>query len=435
MKKLLVALLLVFALLLPSACGKTGENSSAPESGGVSSVQSVEISEETGEEESAASEISEISEEESEPSEETSEEESIYFDPETLFDVTAPEGTFDIHSADQSEYVFSGSLESIQTLADGWHECSKPRAYAVDFAVLRDNAPFELGRFDGVSALLDTDPAFSNPKTITTYEKTANGFRVEFGNLLLDAKYYYKLRAKYGADTYESAVYEFYTSAYAPRNLNVEGVSNVRDLGGWFIDDSHRVKQGLIFRGAAYEDLQYGTHITQRGINQALGDLGVKTEIELRWISVGEIESRTGSLLGEGVNYYEYEFNYDTPQLLVGNKQSIANCFARFADETQYPIYYHCRIGTDRTGVLSYLLLGMLGVPKEQLLTDYLFSNFGYVGGNRSVSTVQSAYIDVLDSYGGATLQQKITNYLINECGVTEEQIEKIKEIMIEELY
>ncbi|MBR4798969.1 MAG: hypothetical protein IK047_01770, partial [Clostridia bacterium] len=140
MKKLLVALLLVFALLLPSACGKTGENSSAPESPDTSFAQSVEVSEKTGDisavSEESSEEISEISEETSEEvseiseiSEETSEEESVFFDPSTLFEVTAPEGTFDIHAEDQRAFVFSGSTDSIQSLADGWHECSKPRAY------------------------------------------------------------------------------------------------------------------------------------------------------------------------------------------------------------------------------------------------------------------------------------------------------------------
>ena len=450
MKRFLSAVLialLVLAVLL-SACQSGEEPSSAPsesasqpaasepasepdaaESGGESSGASAAESIEESSEES----IEESSEESIEESFEESSESVPEFDPAELFEVTAPDYTFDIHTPDQAAFL-EGSLESIASLADGWHECSKPRAYPVDFTVNREAAPFGLGRFNGCRALLDRDAGFTDPKIIQTYSVTDNGYRIEFTNLLLDATYYYKLQVQYGDTWYESAPYVFYTAAYAPRNLDIEGVSNVRDIGGRFIDDSHRIKQGMIFRGAAFEDAQYGTHITQRGIAAVREDLKIKTEIELRWVSVGEISSRAESLIGGDVNYYEYEFNYDTSQLLVGNYSSIAKCFVRFADESQYPIYYHCRIGTDRTGVLSYLLLGLLGVDKDTILHDYLFSNFGYVGGNRSVSTIQSAYIDVLDAYEGETLQQKITNYLINECGLTEEQLERIKEILIEDV-
>ncbi|MBP5155243.1 MAG: tyrosine-protein phosphatase, partial [Clostridia bacterium] len=349
----LIALLVLTALL--SACRSGEDASSAPSESPTQPAVSEPASEpypaesiEESSEESIEDSSEESSEENSEESFEESSETVPEFDPAELFEVTAPDYTFDIHTPDQAAFL-EGSLESIASLADGWHECSKPRAYPVDFTINREAAPFVSGRFNGCRALLDRDAGFTDPKVIQTYSVTDNGYRIEFTNLLLDATYYYKLQVQYGDTWYESAPYVFYTAAYAPRNLDIEGVSNVRDIGGRFIDDSHRIRQGMIFRGAAFEDAQYGTHITQRGIAAAREDLKIKTEIELRWVSVGEISSRAESLIGGDVNYYEYEFNYDTPQLLVGNYNSIAKCFVRFADETQYPIYYHCRIGTDRT--------------------------------------------------------------------------------------
>ena len=82
--------------------------------------------------------------------------------------------------------------------------------------------------------------------------------------------------------------------------------------------------------------------------------------------------------------------------------------------------------------MLSYLLLGLLGVDKETILRDYLFSNFGYVGGNRSVGTIQEAYIDVIDSFEGETLKEKITWLLKNKCGLEDEQLERIENLLIE---
>ena len=34
-------------------------------------------------------------------------------------------------------------------------------------------------------------------------------------------------------------------------------------------------------------------------------------------------------------------------------------------------IYFHCRIGTDRTGTIAYILEGLLGVNQEEMLEDY----------------------------------------------------------------
>lgn len=64
-------------------------------------------------------------------------------------------------------------------------------------------------------------------------------------------------------------------------------------------------------------------------------------------------------------------------------------------------IYFHCRIGTDRTGTLAYILEGLLGVEKEQMLEDYELSYFfGLVNRHRfyredpksSVSKTQKFY-------------------------------------------
>ena len=39
-------------------------------------------------------------------------------------------------------------------------------------------------------------------------------------------------------------------------------------------------------------------------------------------------------------------------------------------------IYFHCTIGSDRTGTLAYFLEGLLGVSEEDRLRDYEISYF-----------------------------------------------------------
>ncbi len=349
-----------------------------------------------------------------------------------LFELQKTADYVDIHTQQQGVYL-SNPYWTIGQYADGWHERSKPEPLTLAWIFFADKLPDGSPAPDSFTVLLDRSESFDSPMTRSVSAEDGPDYEAVFDNLYLDSAYYWKVRAECGETAYESEVFSFRTVSNGPRNLNVDGVSNVRDLGGWVIDEHHRVKQGMIFRGAAFEDLQYDTHITEEGIRTVRDELGVKTEIELRWVSVGEIEHRTDSLLGSGVRYLEFEFNYTDETLLTANHQSIAKCFRRFADEKYYPIYYHCRIGTDRTGVLTYLLLGMLGVDKDTLLTDYLFSNFGYVGGNRSVDTIKTAYIDVINACNGVTLQDKISWYLINRCGLTEFTLERIRALLIEE--
>ena len=92
---------------------------------------------------------------------------------------------------------------------------------------------------------------------------------------------------------------------------------------------------------------------------------------------------------------------------------------------------FHCNIGTDRTGYISYLLNGVLGVSKEDLFRDYLFSNFGNIGGSRGLSRI-SDYVDSIDACKGETLEDKVETYLMETIGVPQEHIDSIRKILIE---
>lgn len=348
------------------------------------------------------------------------------------FELTPTPPVVDIHTKDQANYL-NGPYYDIARYADGWNECSKPEPLILRWVFHADALPEGVSAPDSFTVLLDRSDRFDSP-LVRTVAASAAAYEAPFDNLFLDTAYCWKVSADCGGTVYESDVLHFRTAATAPRNLNVGGVSNVRDIGGWKIDDRHRVRQGLVFRGAAFEDLNYGTHITEEGIRQAREELGVKTEIELRWISVGEIAHRSDSLLGGDTRYCEFEFNYSDDVLFDANTASIAKCFRKLADEKNYPVYYHCRIGTDRTGVLTFLLLGFLGVGREQLLTDYLFSNFGHVGGRRSVATIEESYLNYIESCEGETLQEKITWCLKNRCGLTDYVLDRVRALMIEEI-
>jgi protein-tyrosine phosphatase len=52
----------------------------------------------------------------------------------------------------------------------------------------------------------------------------------------------------------------------------------------------------------------------------------------------------------------------------------IAAAFAVLAGEGARPAVFHCTAGKDRTGLLSALLLSLLGVPEDTVVADYALS-------------------------------------------------------------
>jgi protein tyrosine/serine phosphatase len=68
-------------------------------------------------------------------------------------------------------------------------------------------------------------------------------------------------------------------------------------------------------------------------------------------------------------------------------------------------IYFHCAIGTDRTGTMAYFLEGLLGVSLEDKLEDYELSYFyGLLNRNRlhdnlSGSSINPRFKSMSDKY------------------------------------
>ena len=59
-------------------------------------------------------------------------------------------------------------------------------------------------------------------------------------------------------------------------------------------------------------------------------------------------------------------------------------------------VYFHCQVGTDRTGTLAYLLEGILGLDKTSRYDDYELSYFyreeGGHGKNRNHEQINKLY-------------------------------------------
>ncbi len=240
-----------------------------------------------------------------------------------------------------------------------------------------------------------------------------------------------------------SEIASFATEDRAPRWIAIKGnVANIRDLGGWRTADGRRVRQGMAFRG---QGLNYnsvtgeapgGNRLTVEDLKYMTRTLGIRTDLDLR--SKDETADLDESPLGPGVTLvlrsspaYKGIFN-------GGGRKTMAENVRVFCDKANYPIYFHCIGGADRTGSLAYVLLGTLGVPQHDIETDWestFYPNIPddiYENGPDFFRR-ESYLTDGIAKYGdeGDTWQRRCELYLL-DCGVTQEEIARLREILLE---
>lgn len=262
------------------------------------------------------------------------------------------------------------------------------------------------------------------------YQGDFNGQEsLQLQNLYVNTQYEW-----YFADKTSNALsdsYRFNVTCGAPRNIYLEGVTNCRDLGGWATLDGKHVKQGLIYRSGRFnKNKSQEITITQNGISAAISQLNVKTEVDLRTVSDNENGGLTVSPLGESVQYISLPMEYDNILDDEKNLEMLRQFFALIANESNYPVIFHCSIGTDRTGMVAFMINAFLGVAKEDLYRDYLFSNFGKISGSRDCSAIDK-YINVLQNAGGESLSKQAENYLLS-IGVSINELNRIKGLLLE---
>ena len=245
-------------------------------------------------------------------------------------------------------------------------------------------------------------------------------------------------RAKHGNI---SSVASFATSSEPPRWIKLEGkTKNVRDLGGWKAGDGRRVRTGMAFRGQGLNENSVAgrdrgrIRLTVEDVAYMTGTLGIKTDLDLRGSK--ETALMDGSPLGPLVTFVHRSSPYYSGMFHTSGKKTMAKNFRVFCDRKNYPIYFHCIGGADRTGSLAYVLNGVLGVEKEDLERDYesTFYNEGDIPGVEDPKHGRGTqhFDEGFAKYGkpSDTLQRRIELYLL-DCGVTEKEIAAFRSIML----
>ena len=164
------------------------------------------------------------------------------------------------------------------------------------------------------------------------------------------------------------------------RQIAFEGCLNFRDLGGYPTADGRRVRWRRIYRSDALHLL------TPADVARLRDELALSTVVDLR--SSAELRSEgRGRLAGEPIAF-EHVPLFDGEVIRADSRAAeltLADRYALLAEfakdriarvitvlaDAPGPAVYHCAAGKDRTGVVSAVLLGILGVRDEVIVVDY----------------------------------------------------------------
>lgn len=233
----------------------------------------------------------------------------------------------------------------------------------------------------------------------------ASGQTTEIYNLIPGKKYSYTVEGDFS-----------WTSSFTPegtlRMMNVDGVRNVRDLGGWKADGG-TVRYGRLYRGAQLDG------ISESGKDCIFNTMGVTVEIDLR--------GSNSNSLG-----FEYYYGYGVTMFRLSSLyiEAIRQIIHQLAQDQV--VYFHCIYGADRTGTLAFLIEALLGVSESDLSKDFELTSFYELRARNGSSRYSlNQLIPSIKAYPGETMQEKVTNWATGNS-LTEDEIDLLKQLMLE---
>lgn len=175
-------------------------------------------------------------------------------------------------------------------------------------------------------------------------------------------------------------------------SIKLVNIKNVRDLGRIAVKEG-KIKTHKLLRGSYLENL------TQKDVNLLIDEYKLATIIDLRtyreieespdvriptvrYIHMPIFDKRAPGITHEANNDLGKGTNIDLTGLYKGILSG--ECLDRVSEivktiitlkPNEYSVLFHCTEGKDRTGIISAIILLILGADKQTIIDDYLYTN------------------------------------------------------------
>lgn len=211
------------------------------------------------------------------------------------------------------------------------------------------------------------------------------------------------------------------------RWIHLDGLVNMRDVGGLPTRDGGRTVPGRLIRSDNLQDL------TDADVDRLVRELGVtdvvdlRTETELHLEGPGPLRrvdslthhhhslmreraaeskeevarralvlAKSGEPVRDGAFWGEHYLSY-----LEGRPDSVSAALRVVADSGGATVV-HCAAGKDRTGTVVAMALDVAGVPRDEIVADYVLT------GERIEAIIER--LSSRDSYGPALQRQVVAD-------------------------
>ena len=255
-----------------------------------------------------------------------------------------------------------------------------------------------------------------------------------FTNLLPGTRYTYKVSS--GKDGRVLAEGCFFTKGHLHQVFFHDNCRNARDLGGWKTVDGRTVSFRKVYRGGRMEKWT----LTPAGRKEVLAE-GIKAQLDLRGSS--DVLSKPAV---KGLEFCSPIIEQGGPEMLSNDAAKTRQCFEFVLNclRDDKPVYYHCSLGRDRTGTLTILLLGALGVREGDISKEYELTYFAPRGWSIAYSESNDIFVNDRTKWAcaptveylrgfagdGGSFAEGVENYLLS-IGVSQADITDYRHLML----
>lgn len=260
-----------------------------------------------------------------------------------------------------------------------------------------------------------------------------------------------------------------------PNVLPLTSVYNLRDLGGYVGYHGRKIKKNRILRSGKFCNLsdQDAEFLKEYGLNKIV-DLRSPLEIEKNpdreiagvehfILSLSDEDNTAGGKSNIEKSFAKYrQDQYAGFQMMCQRyhdhvfkehaQKTIHQILELLANNRDGALLYHCSEGKDRTGIVTFFILYLLGVDLETIRRDYLYSNYlladyrakrdqyfkdkgenlEFRANMRILGSVSDAFLDT----SLITIKREfgnLDNFVKNQLGVTPQLLATLRESYLEE--